>query len=140
MFVSSFVEGRYPAWWYNIKVNPQVMVELRDQTYGGTGRVLEGTEYDEFAGWVLVANPLLVDFQSRIGLCRWSCGLSMVRSERFLRSAGPGVSNDVYRAARQNQDAGGDRTRVMRAARPAVRTCHHHRCSRRRLAALLEEV
>ena len=30
MFVSSFTEDRYPAWWYNIKVNPQVVVELRD--------------------------------------------------------------------------------------------------------------
>ncbi|WP_241387684.1 nitroreductase/quinone reductase family protein [Rhodococcus sp. CH91] len=66
MFVSSFMEDRYPAWWYNIKVNPPVMVELRDKIYQGTGRVLEGAEYDEFASGVLVDNPLLADFQSRI--------------------------------------------------------------------------
>ena len=66
MFVSSFIEDKYPAWWYNIKANPQVTVELRDKTYQGTGRVLEGADYDEFASWVLADNPLLADFQSKI--------------------------------------------------------------------------
>jgi len=66
MFVSSFIEDKYPAWWYNIKANPQVTVELRDKTYQGTGKVLEGKDYDEFASWVLADNPLLADFQSKI--------------------------------------------------------------------------
>ncbi|MGK8525001.1 nitroreductase/quinone reductase family protein [Nocardia asteroides] len=66
MFVSSFIEDKYPAWWYNIKANPQVTIELRDKTYQATGKVLEGAEYDEFAAWVLGNNPLLADFQAKV--------------------------------------------------------------------------
>ncbi|MCK0093390.1 nitroreductase family deazaflavin-dependent oxidoreductase [Rhodococcus sp. HNM0563] len=66
MFVSSFIEDKYPAWWYNIKANPEVTIELKDTTYQATGRALEGADYDEFASWVLANNPLLADFQSKI--------------------------------------------------------------------------
>ncbi|WP_040814771.1 nitroreductase/quinone reductase family protein [Nocardia concava] len=66
MYVSSFVEDKYPAWWHNIKTNPQVTIELRDKTYRATGTVLEGEDYDEFAAWVLANNPLLADLQSKI--------------------------------------------------------------------------
>ncbi|MFE9578038.1 nitroreductase/quinone reductase family protein [Nocardia sp. NPDC006044] len=66
MYVSSFVEDKYPAWWHNIKANPQVTIEFRDQTYSATGTVLEGADYDEFAAWALAHNPLLADFQSKI--------------------------------------------------------------------------
>lgn len=66
MYVSSFIEDKYPAWWHNIKANPAVTVELRDKTFAATGRVLEGAEYDEFAAWVLEHNPLLADFQAKI--------------------------------------------------------------------------
>jgi len=66
LYVSSFVEDRYPAWWHNIKANPRVTVELRDKTYQATGTVLEGEEYREFAAWVLADNPLLADFQSKV--------------------------------------------------------------------------
>lgn len=65
LYVSSFMEGRYPAWWHNIKANPRVMVELSGATHNATGKVLEGAEYDEFAAWVLANNPLLADFQSK---------------------------------------------------------------------------
>ncbi|WP_327140676.1 nitroreductase/quinone reductase family protein [Nocardia sp. NBC_01327] len=66
MFVSSFIEDKCPAWWYNIKANPQVTIELRGETYQGTGAVLEGADYDEFAAWALANNPLLADFQSKV--------------------------------------------------------------------------
>ncbi|MBF6135547.1 nitroreductase family deazaflavin-dependent oxidoreductase [Nocardia otitidiscaviarum] len=66
MYVSSFMEDKYPAWWYDVKANPQVTIELRDNTYQATGKVLEGAEYDEFAAWVLANNPLLADFQSKV--------------------------------------------------------------------------
>lgn len=64
--MSSFVEDKYPAWWHNIKANPQITIELRDKTYQATGKVLEAEAYDEFAAWVLTENPLLADFQSKI--------------------------------------------------------------------------
>ncbi|MEU1208527.1 nitroreductase/quinone reductase family protein [Nocardia sp. NPDC005825] len=66
MYVSSFIEDKYPAWWYNIKANPRVTIELRDETHQATGKVLEAEDYDEFATWALANNPLLADFQSKI--------------------------------------------------------------------------
>ncbi|KZM74428.1 nitroreductase/quinone reductase family protein [Nocardia terpenica] len=66
LYVSSFLEDRYPAWWHNITANPQVTIELRDKTYQGTGKVLHAGDYDEFAAWVLANNSLLADFQSRV--------------------------------------------------------------------------
>ncbi|WP_282785531.1 MULTISPECIES: nitroreductase/quinone reductase family protein [unclassified Nocardia] len=66
MYVSSFIEDKYPAWWYNIKANPRVTIEFRGKTHQGTGKVLEGSDYDEFAAWALAENPLLADFQSKV--------------------------------------------------------------------------
>lgn len=66
MYVSSFIEDKYPAWWYNVKANPQVTIEFGDTTRQATGTVLEGADYDEFATWVLANNPLLADFQSKV--------------------------------------------------------------------------
>ncbi|NUS43482.1 MAG: nitroreductase family deazaflavin-dependent oxidoreductase [Mycobacteriaceae bacterium] len=66
MYVSSFIEDKYPAWWYNVKANPHVTVEFKDKTYRAIGRVLEGAEYAEFAAWALANNPLLADFQAKI--------------------------------------------------------------------------
>jgi deazaflavin-dependent oxidoreductase (nitroreductase family) len=68
MYVSSFIEDRYPAWYFNVKANPGVSVELGTDTFHGTARALEGDEYAEFAGWVLEHNPLLADFQSKVSL------------------------------------------------------------------------
>ncbi|WP_063007460.1 nitroreductase/quinone reductase family protein [Nocardia kruczakiae] len=66
MYVSSFIEDKYPAWWYNIKANPQVTIEFRDKTHQATGKALEAEPYAEFAAWVLANNPLLADFQSKV--------------------------------------------------------------------------
>ncbi|WP_067685968.1 nitroreductase/quinone reductase family protein [Nocardia jejuensis] len=66
MYVSSFIEDKYPAWWHNIKANPRVTIEFRGTTHQGAGKVLEGKEYEEFAAWVLADNPLLADFQSKV--------------------------------------------------------------------------
>lgn len=65
IYLSSFIEGRYPAWYHNIKANRRVTVELGAETFQATGRCLEGAEYDEFATWVLANNQLLADFQSK---------------------------------------------------------------------------
>ncbi|MFI5780996.1 nitroreductase/quinone reductase family protein [Nocardia sp. NPDC051570] len=64
LYLSSFVEGKYPAWWHNIKANPEITVELDGKTHAGRGRVLEGEEYRELAESVLVANPMLAEFQA----------------------------------------------------------------------------
>ncbi|MEV0362898.1 nitroreductase/quinone reductase family protein [Nocardia fusca] len=64
LYISSFVESGYPAWYHNVRADPAVIVELGDHVYHGTARVLTGAEYDEFAAWVLANNPLLADFQA----------------------------------------------------------------------------
>ncbi|MEV6325868.1 nitroreductase/quinone reductase family protein [Nocardia sp. NPDC051787] len=66
LYVSSFIEDKYPAWYYNVKADSRVTIELGSTTYQGTARALEGAEYEEFAGWVLANNPLLADFQAKI--------------------------------------------------------------------------
>ncbi|WP_454195593.1 nitroreductase/quinone reductase family protein [Nocardia sp. Marseille-Q1738] len=66
LYVSSFIEDKYPAWYHNVKADSRVTIELGSTTYQGTARALEGAEYEEFAGWVLANNPLLADFQSKI--------------------------------------------------------------------------
>ncbi|MEV6134505.1 nitroreductase/quinone reductase family protein [Nocardia sp. NPDC051990] len=66
LYISSFIEDRYPAWYHNVKATPQVAVELGGKSYRATGRALEGADYDEFAAWALANNPLLADYQSKV--------------------------------------------------------------------------
>ncbi|WP_069163565.1 nitroreductase family deazaflavin-dependent oxidoreductase [Nocardia altamirensis] len=68
LYLSSFIEDKYPAWYHNVKVNPQVTVELAGSTQHGTAHVLAGAEYDEFANWALTNNPFLADFQAKVEL------------------------------------------------------------------------
>ncbi|WP_336086904.1 nitroreductase/quinone reductase family protein [Nocardia sp. SSK8] len=66
LYVSSFIEDRYPAWFHNAKANPGVTVELGGETYAATADVLEGDRYDEFAAWALADNPLLAEYQAKV--------------------------------------------------------------------------
>ncbi|TQM30934.1 nitroreductase/quinone reductase family protein [Nocardia bhagyanarayanae] len=66
MYVSSFIEDKYPAWFYNVKANRDVTIEWGPTTYRGTARALSGAEYDEFAGWVVANNPLLAEYQAKV--------------------------------------------------------------------------
>ncbi|WP_067480548.1 nitroreductase/quinone reductase family protein [Nocardia amamiensis] len=66
LYLSSFIEGKYPAWYHNVKADSRVTIELGSTTYQGTARVLEGADYEEFAGWVLANNPLLADYQAKV--------------------------------------------------------------------------
>ncbi|MBF6337063.1 nitroreductase family deazaflavin-dependent oxidoreductase [Nocardia abscessus] len=66
LYVSSFIEDRYPAWYYNVKANSDVTIELGATVHRATARALEGAEYDEFAAWVTANNPLLADYQAKV--------------------------------------------------------------------------
>ncbi|NNH73760.1 nitroreductase family deazaflavin-dependent oxidoreductase [Nocardia uniformis] len=66
LYVSSFIEGKYPAWFYNAKKNSQVTIEHGAETFQGTCKVLEGEEYDEFAAWALGNNPMLAEYQAKV--------------------------------------------------------------------------
>ncbi len=66
MYVSSFIEKTYPAWWHNARMNPEVTIEIGARTVAATARVLEGDEYAEFAAWALADNPDLAAFQATV--------------------------------------------------------------------------
>ncbi|WP_040791734.1 nitroreductase/quinone reductase family protein [Nocardia paucivorans] len=68
LYVSSFAEDRYPAWYHNVRAHPEVIVEIGDRIHHGTARALTGAEYDEFAAEVLRDNSLLADFQATVAL------------------------------------------------------------------------
>ncbi|MEV0337021.1 nitroreductase/quinone reductase family protein [Nocardia sp. NPDC050717] len=65
LYVSSFMEDRYPAWYHNAKANPRVTIELGGEKFAATADVLTGDRYAEFAAWALAQNPLLADYQSK---------------------------------------------------------------------------
>ncbi|WP_280298913.1 nitroreductase/quinone reductase family protein [Nocardia neocaledoniensis] len=65
LYVSSFMEDRYPAWYHNAKANPGVTIELGGEKFAATADVLTGDRYAEFAAWALAQNPLLADYQSK---------------------------------------------------------------------------
>ncbi|MGM7648965.1 nitroreductase/quinone reductase family protein [Nocardia sp. JW2] len=66
LYVSSFIEDRYPAWYHNAKANPSVTIELGGEKFPARADVLTGERYDEFAAWALSENPLLADYQSKV--------------------------------------------------------------------------
>lgn len=66
MYVSSFIEDRYPAWYHNAKADPRVTIELGGEKFTATADVLTGERYDEFAAWALAENPLLAEYQAKV--------------------------------------------------------------------------
>ncbi|MFD4443980.1 nitroreductase/quinone reductase family protein [Nocardia sp. NPDC058519] len=66
MYVSSFIEDRYPAWYYNAKADPRVTIELGGEKFAATADVLTGARYDEFAAWALAENSLLAEYQAKV--------------------------------------------------------------------------
>ncbi|MEU4342983.1 nitroreductase/quinone reductase family protein [Nocardia sp. NPDC023852] len=66
MYVSSFIEDKYPAWYYNVKADPKVTIDIGTDRFAATARALEGDEYEEFARWALENNPLLADCQAKV--------------------------------------------------------------------------
>ncbi|WP_410876839.1 nitroreductase/quinone reductase family protein [Nocardia sp. A7] len=66
MYVSSFMEDKYPAWYHNAKADPRVTIELGGEKFAANADVLTGERYEEFAAWALAENPLLADYQSKV--------------------------------------------------------------------------
>ncbi|GGN96323.1 nitroreductase/quinone reductase family protein [Nocardia rhizosphaerihabitans] len=66
LYVSSFIEDRYPAWVHNAKADPRVTIELGGEKFAATAEVLTGARYDEFAAWALAENPLLAEYQAKV--------------------------------------------------------------------------
>ncbi|MFD3509511.1 nitroreductase/quinone reductase family protein [Nocardia sp. NPDC058666] len=66
LYVSSFIEGKYPAWYHNAKADPQVRIELGGEKFAANAEVLTGERYDEFATWALAENSLLAEYQAKV--------------------------------------------------------------------------
>ncbi|MFD5180247.1 nitroreductase/quinone reductase family protein [Nocardia sp. NPDC058379] len=66
LYVSSFIEDRYPAWYHNAKADARVTIELGGERFAATADVLTGERYDEFAAWALAENPLLAEYQAKV--------------------------------------------------------------------------
>ncbi|MEV0064680.1 nitroreductase/quinone reductase family protein [Nocardia sp. NPDC050718] len=66
LYVSSFIEDRYPAWYHNAKADARVTIELGGDRFAATADVLTGERYDEFAAWALAENPLLAEYQAKV--------------------------------------------------------------------------
>ncbi|MEV6219157.1 nitroreductase/quinone reductase family protein [Nocardia sp. NPDC051833] len=66
LYVSSFIEDRYPAWYHNAKADARVTIELGGERFAATAEVLTGERYDEFAAWALAENPLLAEYQAKV--------------------------------------------------------------------------
>lgn len=66
LYVSSFIEDRYPAWYHNAKADARVTIELGGERFAATAEVLTGEAYDEFAAWALTENPLLAEYQAKV--------------------------------------------------------------------------
>ncbi|WP_431951355.1 nitroreductase/quinone reductase family protein [Nocardia lijiangensis] len=68
LYVSSFVQDKYPAWFHNVQADPRVTLELGDRTHTAVAKVLRDAEYEEFAAWVAHHNPSLAEYQATVSL------------------------------------------------------------------------
>jgi len=64
---SNFGQGHNPAWYYNLKANPQVRCTLRGQSQDYVATELEGDEYQRYWGYALDAYMGFPHYKSRVG-------------------------------------------------------------------------
>jgi deazaflavin-dependent oxidoreductase (nitroreductase family) len=67
LIASNYGKKRYPAWYHNLKANPQAMGSIRGQTTDYFAREAEGEEYDRF--WVAAKDIYkgFSNYQERVG-------------------------------------------------------------------------
>jgi len=56
---------RHPAWFFNLRANPEVIVRDRRQVFLADARILEGAEYADVWAAVVADAPWYADYQSR---------------------------------------------------------------------------
>jgi len=64
---SNFGQGHNPAWYYNLKANPQTRCTLRGQSQDYVATELEGDEYQRYWGYALATYMGFPHYKSRVG-------------------------------------------------------------------------
>ena len=57
---------RHPDWYRNLVANPNVTVELHDETFQARAIVAEGEEYDRLWALIVAQMPFFTDHQAKI--------------------------------------------------------------------------
>jgi len=57
--------ARHPGWYHNLVKNPQVTVELGDETFPATARPATGAEYDRLWAGAVAQRPFFTDHQAK---------------------------------------------------------------------------
>jgi len=64
---SNFGQGHNPAWYYNLKANPQARCTLRGQSQDYVATELEGDEYQRYWGYALDTYMGFPHYKRRVG-------------------------------------------------------------------------
>jgi deazaflavin-dependent oxidoreductase (nitroreductase family) len=67
VFASLMGGPSHPQWFHNLVANPDVAVEIGDDAYAATARVVEGKEYDGLWARVVEEKGFLVAHQASAG-------------------------------------------------------------------------
>jgi deazaflavin-dependent oxidoreductase (nitroreductase family) len=67
VFASLMGAPTHPQWFHNLVANPDVAVEIGDDAYAATARVVEGTEYEGLWARVIQEKGFLVAHQASAG-------------------------------------------------------------------------
>jgi deazaflavin-dependent oxidoreductase (nitroreductase family) len=68
LVVSSFIEGKYPAWYHNLRATPAVTVERGAETFAATASIPAGEERERVWTWVTERWPMLIEHQAKATL------------------------------------------------------------------------
>lgn len=67
LFASMMGAPKHPQWYFNLVANPDVAVELDDDMFAATARVVDGPERDALWGRVIQEKSFLVAHQESTG-------------------------------------------------------------------------
>lgn len=67
LFASSMGAPKDPQWVHNLRANPDVAVELGDDAFSATARIVQGAERDALWARVIEEKPFLVAHQASAG-------------------------------------------------------------------------
>ena len=65
IFGSKGGSPHHPDWYYNLKANPRVSVEVGEETYGVQARVTHGSERDEVYARQAVDSPAFGEYEKQ---------------------------------------------------------------------------
>ena len=64
VFASSMGASKHPQWYFNLRANPNVAVEIGDSQHAARARIVEGDEHEALWARVIQEKPFLVAHQA----------------------------------------------------------------------------